>query len=569
MHLIAATVSVCLLIVAGVLSVLLRREHARTAALKIECARVVAEAQQWRSDLSQRTAMDSAKDEFISTVSHELRTPLTSIRGALGLLSAGLMGKVDDRAANLLRIASSNTDRLVRLINDILDLERMDSGNAPIRLRPCSLREIVRQSVDTMGAMAMDAGVHLDVFFGSENGTIIFEGDPDRLQQVLTNLLSNAIKFSARTARVRVEARTSAKEVLICVEDRGRGVPADMLESVFGRFQQVEASDSRQKGGTGLGLAICRSIVHQHGGEIWAERNDSRTPGLPGSTFTVRLPRQHEARPDAEAAPGSHGAVLVVDDDPMIRRAVAENIRQRGYVVVEADSGQSAMEIVRAQPVEAVFLDLGMPGPPSWETISQLKREAATSCIPVVLTRAHHKESVRAQGMAASETGALTGGDLFDSGHLLRELGKALHHGSGPARLLVVEADKDLATMIVAGTQAGAHASTLRIEHASSLNEAVRACETHPPDFLVLDLSLPDQSGFALVGWIRRQPALRHLPIVIYSARELSIDSINQVRAGEAQLLTAARVQPAEITELVSAMFSNLHSPSMELTPGT
>src|SRR5579875_3005079 len=132
------------------------------------------EAAQSKTALRQRTELDTVKDEFISTVSHELRTPLTSIRGALGLLSAGLMGKVDARAANLLRIASTNTDRLVRLINDILDLERMSSGAAPLQLRPCSLRELILQAVDTMSTMAQEAGVHLEAGHSVQGGTVIF-----------------------------------------------------------------------------------------------------------------------------------------------------------------------------------------------------------------------------------------------------------------------------------------------------------------------------------------------------------------------------------------------------------
>src|SRR5271163_1173788 len=159
-------------------------------------------AQQQRRDdaleLNQRSALDSLKDEFVSTVSHELRTPLTSIRGALGLLSSGLMGAVDAKAQNLLRIALTNTDRLIRLINDILDLERMESGRAPLQFRRCSLPELVQQAVDTMTALADEAQVKLRTGVLSEAApaSIFFDGDPDRILQVLTNLLSNAIKFS-------------------------------------------------------------------------------------------------------------------------------------------------------------------------------------------------------------------------------------------------------------------------------------------------------------------------------------------------------------------------------------
>jgi len=232
-------------------------------------------------DISQRYALDRLKDEFISTVSHELRTPLTSIRGALGLLSSGILGEMNDKAANLFRIALTNSDRLVRLINDILDLERIQSGRKPVTFRQVQLEEIVRQAIDGMQPVAEAAGVQLT----HDTTHVEIDADPDRLLQVLTNLLSNAVKFSPPHSTIFVILRPGASGVTLSVIDQGRGIPADKLESIFGRFQQVDASDSQQKGGSGLGLAICRTIVLQHSGRIWAERNPEH-----GSTFRVFLP---------------------------------------------------------------------------------------------------------------------------------------------------------------------------------------------------------------------------------------------------------------------------------------
>jgi PAS domain S-box-containing protein len=246
-------------------------------------------------DISQRYELDRLKDEFISTVSHELRTPLTSIRGAIGLLSSGILGELNDKAANLLRIALTNSDRLVRLINDILDLERIQSGREPIIFRPVQLGEIVRQAIDGMMPMAEEARVKLL----HDSTQVEIEADPDRLLQVLTNLLSNAVKFSEPGSSVSVTLRPGDRGVTLSVIDYGRGIPNDMLEAIFGRFQQVDASDSRQKGGSGLGLAICRTIILQHSGRIWAERNP-----VCGSTFRVYLP----FHPVAVASPFGHDA---------------------------------------------------------------------------------------------------------------------------------------------------------------------------------------------------------------------------------------------------------------------
>ncbi len=232
-------------------------------------------------DISQRYALERLKDEFISTVSHELRTPLTAIRGALGLLSHGSVVELNDKASGLLRISLANSDRLLRLINDILDLERLQSGRERLVFRKVQMSQIVRQAIDCIAPVAEAAGVQLI----QDTTQVQIAADPDRLVQVLVNLLSNAVKFSPRNSAVSVLMRPDLNGVTLSVVDAGRGIPTDKLETIFGRFQQVDASDSRQKGGTGLGLAICRSIVHQHSGRIWAERNPVR-----GSAFRVFLP---------------------------------------------------------------------------------------------------------------------------------------------------------------------------------------------------------------------------------------------------------------------------------------
>jgi signal transduction histidine kinase len=240
--------------------------------------------------LSPRHELDNLKDEFISTISHELRTPLTSIRGALGLLSSGIIGDEDAKAQNLLRIAVTNTDRLIRLINDILELERIESGRAPLQLRRCSLRDLCQQAIETMAPLADANAIHieLDAFVPTPSAgadAFNFDGDCDRILQVLTNLLSNSIKFSQAESTVKIHIDATGNAIRLKVVDEGRGIPVDKLDSVFERFQQVEPSDARQHGGVGLGLPICRAIVQQHKGSIWAERNPVK-----GTTLTVMLP---------------------------------------------------------------------------------------------------------------------------------------------------------------------------------------------------------------------------------------------------------------------------------------
>jgi PAS domain S-box-containing protein len=234
-------------------------------------------------DISARHEVERMKDEFISIVSHELRTPLTSIRGSLGLLGSGKLGELGDRAQRLVEIATDNSERLIRLINDILDIERIESGAIEMNARPVSSAELVTQAVDTVRGMAERARVALE----TDVRPFELSADPDRIVQVLTNLISNAVKFSPADAGsvVTIEARAEEEKAYFRVTDRGRGIPSDKLESIFERFQQVDSSDSRQKGGTGLGLAISRTIVQQHGGEIRVSSELGR-----GSTFTFTLP---------------------------------------------------------------------------------------------------------------------------------------------------------------------------------------------------------------------------------------------------------------------------------------
>jgi signal transduction histidine kinase/CheY-like chemotaxis protein len=360
------------------------------------------DAEEQKHRLAERSDLDHAKDEFISTVSHELRTPLTSIRGALGLLSSGLLGNVDGRAQNLLRIASTNTERLIRLINDILDLERMESGRSPINLHRCSLYDLAREAVDTMTALADAAQIRLDLTSNATHDSIYFDADPDRILQVLTNLLSNAIKFSPADSTVSVQIDANADMLSLKVVDRGRGIPDDKLESIFDRFQQVESSDSTKKGGTGLGLAICRSIILQHGGVIWAQPNQDwgqSNQGNHGTTFCVQFSRSARIGDTAlplviaPLAERGEGLILVCDDDPGIRTVVCEQLRRHGYDVIVACSGEEVIALAHEQTmrnapspaISAILLDHYLPGLSGWETLRQLKSSPTTTAIPVII----------------------------------------------------------------------------------------------------------------------------------------------------------------------------------------
>ena len=231
-------------------------------------------------DITERKQVEKMKSEFVSIASHEMRTPLTSIYGVVKLMDAGYLGELSPKGKKMSNLALKNCDRLIHLIEDILDLERIESGKEQIEKRLCNSQQLIQQAIETIGSLAKD---HCIVEQNTQ--PIEFYGDSDRLVQTLTNLISNAVKFSPANSEILVNSQQQEDNILFTVQDFGRGIPQDKLETIFERFQQVDASDSRKKGGTGLGLAICRHIIQQHQGKIWAESVYGQ-----GSTFFFTIP---------------------------------------------------------------------------------------------------------------------------------------------------------------------------------------------------------------------------------------------------------------------------------------
>ena len=250
------------------------------------------------ADITERRAVDRMQDEFVSVVSHELRTPLASVKGALSLIADGDTGTLPAATSRMTEIALANVDRLGRMVEDILDIERLRSGHASLVTQETDAAALVRSVIAAMQPDAERAGTTLELTSDGASAVL----DADRITQVLTNLLGNSIKFSWPGSAIRLSVAEEGGFAVFRVSDQGRGIPKGDLETIFGRFHQVEAADAREKGGTGLGLAICRGIIEQHGGRIWAESVEGR-----GSTFTFTLPLEAGAggaATSAEAPPG-------------------------------------------------------------------------------------------------------------------------------------------------------------------------------------------------------------------------------------------------------------------------
>jgi PAS domain S-box-containing protein len=305
-------------------------------------------------DLSERHEVDRLKREFVSTVSHELRTPLTSIRGALGLVVGGAAGALPAQARGLLDIALKNSERLARLVNDILDMEKIESGQLEFRMEDLELAPLLTAAVEGVRSYAEQYGVALAVEQAAPGVRI--RADADRFAQVVTNLLSNAVKFSPRGETVRLIAAGRGSSVRLEIVDRGPGIPEEFRSRIFGRFQQADSSDTRQKGGTGLGLAITRLIVENLGGTVGFETQIGQ-----GSTFWVELPR---AGSPAVAAAREGGTwrprILHVDDDPDLPTIVKAALS----VFADVDNARGVHEArarLASQVYDAVVLDVGLP----------------------------------------------------------------------------------------------------------------------------------------------------------------------------------------------------------------
>jgi signal transduction histidine kinase len=236
-------------------------------------------------DISERKKIERMKSEFVATVSHELRTPLTSIRASLSMLADGMAGELTPDIQALVDISYQSCERLVRLVNDVLDIQKIEAGKMEFALREENLLPLAEHAVSAMQGYAQQHGVALTAQAGEGAAALTALVDPDRITQVLTNLLSNAIKFSQRGQQVRLKLEAEGQRARIAVEDHGAGIPADFMDRVFQPFAQADGADSRQNGGTGLGLSICKSIVEQHGGAISFTTRQGE-----GTTFVVELP---------------------------------------------------------------------------------------------------------------------------------------------------------------------------------------------------------------------------------------------------------------------------------------
>ncbi|MEA2723835.1 MAG: hypothetical protein QOH59_1606 [Gemmatimonadales bacterium] len=483
-------------------------------------------------DVTHEAGLERMKSEFVSVVSHELRTPMTSIKTSLALVLAGAGGPLEGGARELLEIAARNSDRLIALVNDLLDLSRIESGRVPLNPEPVALGEAVAASVEMVGAFATERGVTLVIQAPEEavNVTAVRE----RMIQVMVNLISNAVKFSPRESEVRVRWRRDSEYATLEVADQGPGIPNDKLEKIFEPFTQLANPMTRDQGGAGLGLTISRGIVNALGGRIWVESE----PGA-GARFLVQLrvagvPAATVVQPSA--APRREANILVIHSDPDWQRLCAAALGAEGWKVVQAQSGSEGLTVLRDTAVDLLVIGLELSDMHGLSLVGQVRQDPRTCDVPALIISEGDVTHVREYGA-----------DAWSSGDAQELVDRSRRLLSAPPRpvVLYVEDDPGVRDSIGKVLRRSGYACLI----ASEPRRALELLHIRRPALILTDIRMPDIDGLAFLRTLRADPALATLPAIVLSGY-VAPGVPEQVAALSAYLLR----KPVDLSELLAAI---------------
>jgi signal transduction histidine kinase/CheY-like chemotaxis protein len=502
--------------------------------------------------------LDQLKSEFLNTVSHELRTPLTSIKAFAEILLDSV-GEDPETQREFLEIINKESDRLTRLINNLLDLSRIEAGRMNWNYEAGALDKLVDAACETLRMAAGKKGVNFEVQHDGLPLPIL--GDHDKLIQVITNLVGNAIKFTPEGGTVTISTRLDGEVGEIVVADSGMGVAPEHHARIFEKFGQVDTSETREIKGSGLGLPIARSIVEAHQGTLTVESERGH-----GARFIVRLPLQGAITPSAagiEAPPAEptrrpvDKTVLIVDDEANIRRFLRHILELEGYDVLEAASGREALTRASRHLPGLILLDLRLPDMTGFETLSELKRQPETRNIPVVVLSIIQDPEL---GFRLGASDFLT--KPIDRDRLVERIAKLLG-GPGNRDILLVEDDESVRTAVRHILQTHGY----RVRAAASAEEGLQLLSEMPSDLILLDLMLPGMSGTEFLMEIKRKVVWKDIPVVVLTAA--GPEAQTQAMAAGAKHVVGKPFSEASLTELVKGVLERVasHSEGTESRP--
>jgi PAS domain S-box-containing protein len=472
-------------------------------------------------DITERRRMDRLKDEFVSTVSHELRTPLTSIAASLGLLTGGAAGTLPEPAARLIHIAESNSKRLVRLINDILDIQKIESGQVSFKFKRFDARPLVEHLIEASRGYADGFHVHLRLDAEAAAGEMY--ADPDRLSQVITNLLSNAIKFSPPDGEVVVAIEQHEHSVRIAVRDHGQGIPRLFRSHVFEKFAQADASDAGQKTGTGLGLSIVQQIVSRLGGTVGF---DGAIGG--GTIFCIELPSWAKvAARESDTGGDPHAArILLCEDKLDVAYALRDRLRPAGFSTDFAHPPADAITRARAIHYGAILVDLDLPDGDGIGLIQALRAQPEFFKTPIVVISADSARDKTA-GPDLVQLNVLehlqTPVDIHRLTQILDSV--IVRDGNGRAQILHVDDDQNVLEIVARTLD-----SIARVVSVNSIEEARFALLQHRFDLAILDIRLGAVSGLDLLSELHSNKG-DPIPVIIFTAHATGFTDNPQVQA--------------------------------------
>ena len=520
------------------------------AAIAIENVRLFDEIQEKSRQLEQASRH---KSQFLASMSHELRTPLNAIIGLTEMMVSNAPRFGTEKATEPLRRVHRAGTHLLGLINQVLDLSKIEAGKLELNPTLVDLATLVDEIVGTARQLAEQNKNRLMVEAHDDLGSLMV--DPMRLQQILLNLLSNACKFT-KAGEVALRIRKIVDErsrIEFAVADTGIGMTAEQQAKLFEEFSQAESSTAQRYGGTGLGLAITRKLARMMGGDVTVNSE----PGK-GSVFTVRLPSDEATGPTQESRAQGSDCVLVVDDDATARELIAEHIKAEGLPVVTAASGLEGLKLAKHLRPIAITLDVMMPDLDGWSVLAALRQDTELADIPVIMVTILDEQR-RAASLGAA--GYLT--KPIDRDRLRRILGR-FRTPARATRVLLVEDDADQRERLRAWLE-GQH---WLVQEAANGREALACLQADRPDVILLDLMMPEMDGFAVVAALQKEPRWRDVPVIVITARDLDAQDRARLNSGVQSVLVKEAFRPAELVERIRRLAGRTQlSSGMDATP--